>query len=642
MKKSMFLFGALFAAGLSFTACSSSDEVAANDGPNRLVENGEGYISIGISMPSDASARTRANDVFDDGDADEYEVSDAYLLLFTGANESTSTFAGIYQLNANPLSDHSSDQITKEATVTTKINSSMLTGANVYAYVIINQNGVVKSYDPNSPGSFTFEASDGDKSISSSTAFSTFSGYTLAASTIHNGNKKHFLMTNAVVSHLRGGNYNPSGEGAGISTLALLDKSKIYATQSEAQADPAGHVDVERAAVKVTVACSASTLTGDANITFDFFGWALGNTNETYYNTRKWTSTASDWLKLKAETGDEGTPNAATLYRFVSKAYLDNGTTLSDEMDQDRARTYWCEDPNYTGKSGLTNTTVAAGNYSNGGGTSDYTTENTFDVAHMTFENTTYVAVNLKFNGGADFYTASTYGESKILQKSEDDGYSHAEGKESVKEYILKTYLSSRDDIQAYMTANGTPAADRLDAFKITMTNNEATGEAEIATFTTAAGKPEWSSTIALPTVDDLNTAIKFKYFKGGQSYYGVRIKHFGAGGTTNSTTGKESDCETPWNNKIHSTNSVEGVYQQKVVNGTTTAYDADQQNNNFLGRYGVVRNNWYDVNITSVRKIGSPIPLTPDDTPDDEIENYLSVKIHILSWAKRTQNADL
>ena len=37
MKKSMFLFGALFAAGLSFTACSSDNDVAENNGST---ENG--------------------------------------------------------------------------------------------------------------------------------------------------------------------------------------------------------------------------------------------------------------------------------------------------------------------------------------------------------------------------------------------------------------------------------------------------------------------------------------------------------------------------------------------------------------------------------------------------------------------------
>lgn len=633
--KKLFLLGALFAAGLAVTSCSSDDSVTTN----RLDGQGEGYISIGISMPTTAGSATRANDVFDDGTSDEWDVTDAYLLLFTGADEPTSTFAGIYSLNAKPLSDNASAQISKEANVSTKIDGSLLTGTNVYAYVILNQNGVVTGYSTTNPKAFTFASN----SITTATTFATFSAYTMAASTIHNGSKKYFLMTNAVVSALRGGDNNPNGSGAAITTLAKLDKSKIYSTKSEAEANPAGHVDVERAAVKVTVTCTATALKDKSSVTFSNFGWALGNTNSTYYNTRKWTSTIGDWLALTSpSTGnDEGTPLAASAYRFVSAKYLDNGTTQSTTMDQDRARTYWCEDPNYTGKTGLVNTTIAAGSYSNTSAASDYTTENTFDVAHMTFENTTYVGINLEFNGGADFYTASTYGESEILQLSEDNGFTHSASAKSVKEYILKTYLSSRTDIQTYMTTNGTSTADYLDAFTLTMTNDATTGTAVITSFTVASGKPAWSGT-ALPTVSELNNAIKFKYYAGGMAYYGVRIKHFGAGGTANATTGQETGCETPWCSKIHAANTVEGVYQQKVVSGTTTSYSSAEQDNYFLGRYGVVRNNWYDVTISAVRKIGSPIPLTPDGTPDDEVENYLSVKIHILSWAKRTQTTVL
>lgn len=637
--KKLFLFGALFAVGLSFTACSSDNDVVGNDVSNRLTENGEGYISVGISLPTDPASSTRANDAFDDGISDEYEVTDAYLLLFTGADEDASTFAGIYSLNANPLNNNASAQISKEAQVATKINGSLLTGTNVYAYVILNQNGVIDDYSDDTPGSFTFKAADGDKSISKTITFSTFKAYELAASTIHNGSNKHFLMTNAVVSSKRGGDADPTG--ADITTLAKLDKNKIYSTKSEAEANPAGHIDVERAAVKVTVGCSATALKDKAAVTFSFFGWALGNTNSTYYNTRKWTKTGSDWnwLGLASPTtgNDEGTPLAATLYRFVSKAYLDNGTTYdATEMDQDRARTYWCEDPNYTGKTGLVNTTIAAGSYLNGKDASAYTTENTFNVANMTFENTTYVAVNLTFNGGADFYTASTYGESEILQKSKDDGYTGSAT--SVKDYILDTYLASDATLQTYISTN------TKDAIELTMTNNASTGVATIATFAVKSTSPAYSGT--LPSASDLNSAIHFKYFKDGQSYYGVRIKHFGAGGTVASAdvaTGKESECETPWNNKIHSANTVAGVYQEKVVSGTTTSYSSADQDKYFLGRYGVVRNNWYNLNIQSVRKIGSPIPVTPDGTPDDEIENYLSVKIHILSWAKRTtQSVDL
>ena len=60
------------------------------------------------------------------------------------------------------------------------------------------------------------------------------------------------------------------------------------------------------------------------------------------------------------------------------------------------------------------------------------------------------------------------------------------------------------------------------------------------------------------------------------------------------------------------------------------------------LGRYGVVRNNWYEITINSVSGPGDPeIPDTPD-TPDDEIEGYINCTINVLSWAKRSQNVDL
>lgn len=55
-----------------------------------------------------------------------------------------------------------------------------------------------------------------------------------------------------------------------------------------------------------------------------------------------------------------------------------------------------------------------------------------------------------------------------------------------------------------------------------------------------------------------------------------------------------------------------------------------------------MVRNNWYDVEITSVKKLGSPV--VPDvsgergNTSDDSKEKYLAFKINVLSWAKRTQ----
>lgn len=70
------------------------------------------------------------------------------------------------------------------------------------------------------------------------------------------------------------------------------------------------------------------------------------------------------------------------------------------------------------------------------------------------------------------------------------------------------------------------------------------------------------------------------------------------------------------------------------------------------LGRYGVVRNNWYHLELQSVSGPGTPwIPdpsdpdpnnPTPPSTDDDEADAYLSVKITINPWTYWTQGVDL
>ena len=68
------------------------------------------------------------------------------------------------------------------------------------------------------------------------------------------------------------------------------------------------------------------------------------------------------------------------------------------------------------------------------------------------------------------------------------------------------------------------------------------------------------------------------------------------------------------------------------------------------LGRYGVVRNNWYHLDLQSVSGPGTPwIPdpsdpenPTPPGTDDDESDAYLSVKISINPWTYWTQGVDL
>lgn len=79
-----------------------------------------------------------------------------------------------------------------------------------------------------------------------------------------------------------------------------------------------------------------------------------------------------------------------------------------------------------------------------------------------------------------------------------------------------------------------------------------------------------------------------------------------------------------------------------------------DQDNNQpmSLGRYGVVRNNWYNLNVKSISQPGLPYPkdpvANPDgtasglDTTDDDLQNYVSVSIEVKPWTSWKQEVEL
>ena len=120
----------------------------------------------------------------------------------------------------------------------------------------------------------------------------------------------------------------------------------------------------------------------------------------------------------------------------------------------------------------------------------------------------------------------------------------------------------------------------------------------------TLLGKNATSDAANLQTL--LSAFGSVKYYKDGQVFYHIsRIEHFG-------------ETLTPWSQGDD--------------------YTAAQH----LGRYGVVRNNWYELNITKITGPGEPeIPGTPEN-PDDDETGYIQANINILSWAKREQNVEL
>ena len=592
--KKLFLFAMAVAA---LSACSNSEDVNIQ---SEVKAGGEGYVGFSIQLPTTSSSTTRANDEFDDGNPvpDEYTVHNATMFIFKGGTEAIAQFVEAYQMNVNAFNTvgATDDQCTTEGVVSSKITKPEInSGENIYAYVMINSNDMINTTDK------TIDGKSYDGLI-----FEDFSK--LALSNIGNLSNG-MVMTNAPVANKVGGVYDPTG--ATVTTLTKLDPKKIFATQAAAEDDPAGDVYMERAAVKVTVkttSLSGIITTPGESAKYDAASirWALSNVNTQYYNTRQMNSS---WLGYHAQ-GDgsnkdiEGTPTAASLYRFVSGAAIHT----------DVCRTYWGEDLNYTEDAEFTNAPSSVDKEPN---SSVYTFENTFDVDRQVAKNTTGVAVSAIFNGGKSFYTASTYGDNKILQEPDDEGTD-----EKIQDYIM-TYL--RNNYSKFKTWYDANDKNRI---TVTMNNSDVTG-AKVETVTKATdAADDLPSDFGATEIKAAVDKIIFKYYEKGVAYYNVLIKHFG-------------DSETPWKPENHSVNNIDGVY--KSINGNTLTTNPSPEDN-YLGRYGVLRNNWYQIEITGIRQIGSPVPVDPstDPDPDDNVDNYLSVKIHITPWALRKQSVEL
>ena len=650
MKKFSLL--ALAAAGLLLGACSSNDEVNDQQGPEKVLDGA--YVGISIQLPNMASPMTRANEDFQDGDNNEWAVKNATLYIFKGANEADATYVGSYAMTTAPELDTPANNnveatINKATLIDGKVADEIknsAAGINYYAYVIVNNNGQVAPLDA------SVKFSDFSKR-----EFNSIGADIAAEANIRSGG---LLMTNAPVSAAAGGSAAAPTTASNYTTLAKLIKGNIFATESEALAAPAACVYVERAAVKISVK-KAETLTDltVGAVPYVFDGWQIINYEPTYYNNRQIEASWGDYCTQltdaeAAELFDKtyNTVKSTNKYRFVSYAALQPSIPTGHAAGP--FRTYFGKDVNYN--NGVALSKPVAGETWIEFNKNGYTTENTFDVEHQTWHNTTMVTFRVKFNGGAPFYMIT--GDDAIY-KSADKNYSveaqkadYLTGTTAAAKAKLEEYINSLPAVQNALVAainKYAPASTtwegKVEVTLPVLSDASLPGPHTVTSsvvFTLKSGSGSLTyENIVDETGDEgvkyktnLDNAItaalnayKANYYVGGYSYYNVRIQHFG-------------EWETPW--------SASKPFQT-IAPGTTVAqiYGATSDANyekNFLGRYGVVRDNWYQLEIEGVNKIGSAVPVsvTGNPTPDDEIENYISVHVHMLPWVIRKQSVIL
>lgn len=381
-----------------------------------------------------------------------------------------------------------------------------------------------------------------------------------------------------------------------VTTLVPIESSKIYSTEEEAAKNAATDIYVERGLAKVTLGKGTTTekpVTSDTyqgdNVTIS--KWVLDVTNQKAYPIHNVDGLTTDY----PEIWKNDATTAPSTQRFV------------DNSKATAKRVYWGKDPNYdnndlrnTDKAGKTAREAEFKYVTNTDVTADpakplYCLENTFNLDNMMQGQTTRIVFK------ATYKPASLpEGETTFYKIGKNTAiWSEADLKQEIEAAVASVVSGAAGKITVDLKAEGndiTAAGTHyIKAANITVTDVDAeTIEKAITAINTQLGLKE-SDKVGIST------------YEGGESYYIARIKHFG-------------DELTPW---------------------SSGGYGSD--NLSFLGRYGMLRNNWYELTVSSVSGPGYPsVPEVKPNTPDDEDDKYISVSVKILKWAKRTQDVKL
>lgn len=383
---------------------------------------------------------------------------------------------------------------------------------------------------------------------------------------------------------------------ASPTTLVTIKKENIYSSKEKAEAGTsAATVYVERGVAKMSVTDPKIKTVIDkatnnpTKSTVEFNNWALDITNKRTYAVHNIDGLSTDF------------PDIWTTPRFI-------GTN---------SRVYWGKDPNYNldhlNKTDKEAEREAEFNFINATSginktftESAYCLENTFNLANMYQGQTTRVIFKAT-------YTPKDDAGNPLADK---DGTFYTIGNMTT---ILKE--------AALETAVNTAATSVLPGCTVDYTNLKQEGSHVItladikdSTGTTLVADKVYSGKTGTKIVKEINdklglidgaghaeAMVGINTYAQGVTYYIARVKHFGS--------------LTPWS--------------------SGESYGTD--NGKYLGRYGMLRNNWYELKVGNVYGPGYPgVPPVDPNQPDDENEKYLSVSVKILSWAKRSDTVDL
>lgn len=608
--KKKYLFS-LAMAGLLLGACSNDD---ISEGPNggATTSPDEGFVAVSINLPMVSGASFRApNDQFADGMDSEYEVKDASFLVFAKGDsekESQAVLLKAYDISDLKPWEPQGGNVTTYANMIQEVPRLTEKEDKRYALVVLNKNG-----------RFTINDDGSVEGIGTSGEAVTFGDFLTAYEMDVTGMTGNgFYMANAPISS--------DAAGTKVTTLVPIE-DKIRLSEAEAKKVKAADIYVERGMAKVTlIEPGEKEVVGEAyqGDKVTMIAWALDVTNKTSKLVRDvdGIDTWRSWSVTGGQTRFIG--SVANPYRVywgvdgnynwaVDETSKDGQELTAEQLVQVKEKFNVLED-----NAGVTFTSF-------GSEAPQYCLENTFNTDNQAEYATTRVIFKAKYvprNADEDgtFYqlgtTASIY-NTEMLKEKVLASMIDAERRElgifnehNAAKVTLPTEVGAKAGGKYAMAEGGKITYTKYERFyteeKVWKVVTKETYDDEKNSDNQRMTKDVEVASDYLASIDRRMGAIK--YFKAGESYYKALIKHFG-------------DDLTPY----------ERSGEQKI-------YTEEKH----LGRYGVLRNNWYELNVTSVSSPGDPKINPLDDEWDDPDKYFVNIQVNILSWAKRQQNVDL
>ena len=579
MKNVKNLFGMAVMA-TALVGCSSNDNLTPNANEG-AGKAGTAYASFKINLPTVSGTRAPGDP---EGKPDFNPGTAAEYEVKNGTilifNANTDKYVTRVELGTmNPWKEDTDNKGITTAASVTVQLSDVALDGNYKALVLLNNN------------------SETTPKVTLPTTSDTYTTWSAKAS---NANATEYVKTDGIFMANA-----PKYTGTTTEPTTLVDIKKVYASREEAQANASTVVYVERGLAKVTMdkfddkytIGTGNTYEGDEVV---IKKWQLDVTNKSTFPVHQIGTLSTDYTGIWGKDRFYDGTNTAfkRVYWGIDPNYSDNKYYNGDATISPKKSALECCQEDFKM---ITNAQVVGEV-----GTPQYCLENTFNLDNMKQGQTTRVVFKAvytpkTFTSGETFYkvannTAVWHGDD-LKQQILTLALQAMNVTDPIEKAKYDVDLSKGSDIsgvagqhliqKANITYSGTPAASKVDDNVVNEVNAK----------------------LGLSEADPTNHKEKvgISTYLNGEAYYIARIKHF--------------NQLTPW-----------------------TAGEAyGTKNDKYLGRYGVLRNNWYSLSVKSISNLGYPeVPEVKPEKPDDENDKYINVEVKILDWAKRKQVIDL